>query len=323
MINKRKKVLILGGAGFIGKNLALHLEKQGYDVFCFDHNTCEYGQKITFIKGDFFHLEEVNSAIKGMDCVVHAISTVNPGNSNDKYMLGYQNDFLQTVKLCDVLLKERIKMVFISSGGTVYGDHPEGQPLVEDSYTEPINHYGNVKLCIENAMRSFDHQMEGHFLIARVSNPYGRGQNFHKGVGFIDAVLKNTIHNLPVEIWGDGENIRDYVYIDDVCGMIETIINYEGNINTFNVCSGVGTSQNQIIKIVQNLGYTPQVIYKEKRKVDVRSIILDNHRIMKIWKHNPIDIEEGIKKYSEYLQGLQTNAMEREIKGHERHGCNK
>lgn len=292
--------MVLGGAGFLGQNLCNYLANAGYDVYCFDIVCSNIHKNMHYIVGDFFD-DDLRSAIEGKDCIIHAISTVNPGNSNMTYMQGYERDFLQTIKLYDMLCGKNIKVIFLSFGGTVYGNH-EKQPVDENTLPHPINHYGNIKFSIENAMRAFNYQMYTHFIIARLSNPYGHGQDFHKGVGFIDAALKNTIRGLPVEIWGDGENIRDYVYIDDVCEMLECLIEYSGEEDTFNISTGIGMSQNGIIEILKEIGLSPEIVYKERRSVDVRKIILNNSKIQNIWKKKTISLESGIKMYYKYLE---------------------
>ncbi len=297
----KKKILILGGSGFLGNNLCGYLIKKDYEVYSYDRLFSVKQKKVHFIEGDFFDDARLEAAIKGMDCVIHAISTVNPGNSNELYMYGYSRELLQTIKLCNMLVGEKTKMVFLSSGGTVYGDHQK-QPIDESVLPRPINHYGNIKLCIENTMRTFNYQMGTQFIIARISNPYGPGQDFHKGVGFIDAVLKNTIEGLPVQIWGDGDNVRDYVYIDDVCKMLECLIRYCGNRETFNISSGKGYTQNAVIEILRGMGLSPKVIYKERRSVDVRKIILSNAQICSLWNGEPIGLVKGIELYYRYLR---------------------
>lgn len=297
----RKRVLVLGGSGFLGSNLCSHLTKKDYEVYSFDLSQPSKQRGVHFIGGDFFDDGILENAVKGMDCVVHAISVVNPGNSNEAYMHGYSRELVQTVKLCSMLACGHTKMIFLSSGGTVYGNHQK-QPIDEMVLPCPINHYGNIKLCIENTMRTFNYQKGTRFLIARVSNPYGPGQDFHKGVGFIDAVLKNTIQGIPVEIWGDGENVRDYVYINDVCEMLECLIKYVGDEDTFNVCSGKGYTQNAVIGILRKMELYPQVVYKESRSVDVRKIVLNNERIHKLWKKEPIGLEYGMKRYYQFLK---------------------
>lgn len=297
----KKRILIIGGSGFLGQNLGRYLVKRDYEVYSFDMMEPTNVENIHYIRGDFFNDQDLREAIEGKHCIVHAISTVNPGNSNVLYMQGYEKDFLQTVKLCDMLLHKKVKVIFLSSGGTIYGNH-SAQPISEEALPHPINHYGNIKLSIENVMRAFNYQMNTQFIIARVSNPYGRGQDYHKGVGFIDAALKNAIYDVPIEIWGDGENVRDYVYIDDVCEMLESLIEYRGDEDTFNISSGVGTSQNEVIQIIRQMGFTPKIVYKEKRSVDVRKIILNNTKIHEIWEKKPVSLENGMRRYCQYLQ---------------------
>ncbi len=296
-----KKVLILGGSGFIGINLSKFMSEMNYDVYSFDlRNPERCVPKVHYVIGDFFNDDDLREVIQDKDYIIHAISTLNPGNSNDCYVRGYEKDFLQTVKLCEMIIGSKTRLIFLSSGGTVYGQHAN-QPITEDVLPKPINHYGNIKLCMENTIRTFNYQRHIKMLIVRISNPYGVGQDFEKGVGFIDAVLKNSLSNTPITVWGDGENIRDYIYINDVCSMIINLLQYKGEYDTFNISSGIGVSQNQIIRLAEKMGLCPRVDYREGRSVDVRSIILDNHRIMNIYNNDILTIDKGMETYYKYL----------------------
>ena len=192
---KNMKILVLGGNGFIGKNLCKYISSMGHDVISFD---MDYGfresTKITYVKGDFFQDDDLIPYLKDVDVVFHAISTINPGNSNNKYMQGYTHDFLQSVKLCDLSKQYHFKIIYLSSGGTVYGFQTH-MPIDEETLAIPINHYGNLKLCIENTFRTFNKQFNTNVIIARIANPYGPGQDYSKGVGFIDAALKRAINH--------------------------------------------------------------------------------------------------------------------------------
>lgn len=298
------KILVLGGNGFIGKNLCTYISSMGHDVISFD---MDYGfresTKITYVKGDFFQDDDLIPYLKDVDVVFHAISTINPGNSNNKYMQGYTHDFLQSVKLCDLSKQYHFKIIYLSSGGTVYGFQTH-MPIDEETSAIPINHYGNLKLCIENTFRTFNKQFNTNVIIARIANPYGPGQDYSKGVGFIDAALKRAIHNQTIEIWGDGTVIRDYIYIDDVCHMLASLIYYEGKESVFNISSNSGVSQNEIIKIIHKMVPDISVKYLPARSVDVPAIILNNTKILSVCKEQCIEIEEGITKYYKYLQNL-------------------
>lgn len=298
-----KSVLIIGGNGFIGSNLSRHLADRGWKVTSFDIVMPPVTDpRVEYIMGDFFDDNVLANAIKGKEIIYHALSTVNPGNSNEKYMMGYGRDFIQTIKLFDMLKEQNAKLIFLSSGGTVYGVQEE-QPIKESASARPINHYGNVKLCIENTLRVFDIQAKSKMMIARISNPYGPGQDHNKGVGFIDAVIRKTLAGEPVEVWGDGEIIRDYIYIEDVCKMLGNLAEYEGEETVFNVSSATGTSQNEIINIVKEIDDSVSCVYKPGRSVDVRKIILDNSKIMSVSKVELMGIKDGIRSVYNYLKG--------------------
>lgn len=297
-----KKILVIGGNGFIGTNLVNHLVSKGNELYSFDIvEPKTKNPHVHYIQGDFFDDNVLSDVIKGKDVIFHALSTINPGNSNEKYMMGYGRDFIQTVKLFSMLQNTDTKLVFLSSGGTVYGNQ-EIQPIKENTVARPINHYGNVKLCIENTLRIFAIQAKSKMMIARISNPYGPGQDYSKGVGFIDAVIKKTLNNETVEVWGDGEVIRDYIYIDDVCEMLWAIANYEGDEHIFNVSSCVGTSQNEIIEIVKSIDSSVKYEYKPGRSVDAKKMVLDNTLIKGIYDNPLVSIEDGIRTLYDYCK---------------------
>lgn len=301
---KNKQILIIGGNGFIGRNLADYLINCGEEVFSFDIRNPEIeNPKVKYIIGNFFDDNDLKKALNNMDVVIHALSTLNPGNSNQEYLRGYTNDFLQSVKLFDLINEQNSKLIFLSSGGTVYGDQ-DVQPIKENVLPLPINHYGCLKLCIENVIRTFNIQKKANMKIARISNPYGPGQDYHKGVGFVDAAIKKTLNNEVIEIWGDGNIIRDYIYVKDVCKMIYAILNYDGNEDTFNVSSNEGISQNDVINELRKIGYNPQVNYMDKRSVDVSKIVLNNEKIKEIIEDEIIKFSDGISMYIDYLKDL-------------------
>lgn len=291
------KILILGGNGFLGSNLAQYLSHKGYSVTCFD---IVYPEKretgIQYVKGNFFDETDLIPYLKDAEVVFHAISTINPGNSNVKYMFAYSNDFLQSVKLAQFSKEYSFKLIYFSSGGTVYGNQ-EVQPIKENATSIPINHYGNIKLCIENTYRTFNRQIGTNIIIARIANPYGPGQDYTKGVGFIDATLKKAIHHEVLQVYGNGSVVRDYIYIDDVCKMLEQLISYSGSKEVFNLGTGVGVSQKEIIEIVKNITGSLSVQYLPSRSIDVPKIILDNSRMKGLIKFDCISVKDGIEKY--------------------------
>lgn len=300
-----KKYLVLGGNGFIGNNLCKYIADQGEEVFCFDRKKpVNSNPKVHYIQGDFFDEEFLKSMIEDFDVIFHAISTINPGNSNNKYLSGYGRDLVQTIKLCSWIKGSEKCLVFLSSGGTVYG-RQEIQPITEQALSTPINHYGNVKLSIENAMRIFGLQNSLNVKIARISNPYGPGQDYTEGVGFIDAALKRAMNKQVVEIYGNGKIVRDYIYITDVCYYLYHLAQYTGEEIVFNISSGVGTSQNEVIKYISDLGIDVSVQYKALRSVDVEKIVLDNTKITTIYGNHITSFKNGLEHYYKHLLEIQ------------------
>ncbi len=300
-MNKNCNVMILGGGGFIGSNLSAYLSRKSYNVSVFDMRAPENPVPgVRYMEGNFFDERSLDVLTEGQDIVIHALSTVTPGNSNRVYMRGYGGDFLQTIHLLDRLSQTRGKLLYLSSAGTVYGRYND-HPFREEDPLRPINHYGSVKVCVETAMRAFNEQQDTHFLSCRITNPYGPGQDYMKGVGFIDAVVKSVMNDQTLEVWGDGSVVRDYIYIDDVCHMLELLLHYEGKLQTFNISTGVGTSQNEIIALFEKLGLPVRVNYLSARTVDAKYNIASNDKIVAALGCTCCSIEEGVTRYLDYL----------------------
>ncbi len=298
-----KKILVLGGNGFICNNLIKHLNNSGNEVYSFDLIVPEKKiEGVTYIGGDFFDDALLKNIVKDMDVIYHGICTLNPGNSNEKYMRGYERDFLQTVKLCDMVRNNDTKLIFLSSGGTVYGKQSV-LPIHETALPEPINHYGNLKLTTENTLMVFGVQNNMDVVIARIANPYGPGQDYKKGVGFIDAAIRCALTNTTLTVWGDGNIIRDYIYIDDVCKSLCYVGLNPMKYRRINISNGVGYTQNEIISIVKQHIPSINVQYEHARKIDVEKVILDNKRLKKVYPFETVGIEMGISKYINYLRG--------------------
>lgn len=297
-----KRVVVLGGNGFIGSRLIDHLAAQDAEVVSFDLNPPQAPTSdIQYLIGDFFDTSQLLSAVEGADCIVHAVSTINPGTSQTQYLRGYTRDFAQTAVLCDYAWKHQQRLLFLSSGGTVYGQ--KDTPMKEDDPKCPINHYGSVKLCIETMMQTFM-QIGADFHIARIANPFGPGQDFEKGVGFVDAAVKCAINHVPLEIWGDGSIVRDYIFIDDVCHMLMDVMKNEGIYRIFNIGSGIGIGQMEIVQMLQKGIGQVEVRFLPRRTIDVPQVVLDTSRYRSQFMFRPRTFVEGLNSYVAWLRNM-------------------
>ena len=168
--------------------------------------------------------------------------------------------------------------------------------------THPINHYGIMKLSIEQICLMYNKVYGMDNLILRISNPYGIGQNPNKNLGAISVFVNKILNEDCIEIYGDGNIVRDYIYIDDVVNIIKKSIEYKSSdkiIPIFNVGSGIGTTLNELIELIgQIIHKKPNVKYIKSRQIDVTRNVLDMEKSIK--ELNIVinyDIKKGIYEY--------------------------
>lgn len=304
------KILVLGGGGFIGSSVVQALSQKGHQVAVFENPRVEPSPYIsgmpgvTWVQGNFLDKQDIHAALDGVDSVIHLISTTLPKTSNDNPVFDIESNLIGTLNLLH-MMKERgvSSIVFSSSGGTVYGI-PEHIPVSETHATNPIVSYGIVKLAIEKYLHLYKTMHGLKPVILRVSNPYGPRQNSGTAQGVIRAIIDSKLQNKPVEIWGDGSVVRDYLYISDVGSAFERATAYTGSDSVFNVSSGQGVSLNELLKIVGDVMGSPvECKYMEGRAYDVPVSILDNTKAESVlgWKPE-VPLREGIEKTIEWIR---------------------
>ncbi|RLJ73899.1 NAD-dependent epimerase/dehydratase family protein [Pedobacter alluvionis] len=297
------KCLVLGGGGFIGSNLVEGLLKFGYDVRVFDiknfskKNIQEFENRIEIVEGDFGNPIDVQRALDGIDYVYHLISTTIPSNSVLNPTYDIETNVLPTINLLQYCATSKIKkIVYISSGGTVYGI-PEKVPIAEGHNCNPISSYGIVKRTIESYFQLYKKNWGVDCCVFRLSNPYGERQNPTNVQGAMAVFSYKSIKNFDIEIWGDGEVIRDYIYIGDVVSALIKAISIETPEVIYNLGSGEGKSINDILNLIR-LYFNPQlkVKYLEARNFDVPVNILNISLLRKRFQWEPeMKLDQGIK----------------------------
>lgn len=306
----KMNIVIFGGAGFIGSSIVDRLLKDGHKLRIFErprvppYREFTSDEAVEWITGDLMSVADVGAAIAGMDVVLHLVSTTLPKNSNEDPIFDVQSNLVASLQLMSEMVRQKIsKIVFISSGGTVYGN-PIYLPIDENHPTNPSVSYGITKLAIEKYLLLFQNLYGIRALILRVANPYGERQRIETAQGAIGVFLNRAIRGEPIEIWGDGEIIRDYIHISDVAEAFAKAISYKGKQTTFNISSGKGVSLNDAIREIENvLDAKIDKSYMPGRSFDVPVSVLSNALAEKELGWTPaITLREGLVRTVRWIK---------------------
>lgn len=264
--------------------------------------------KVKIYYGDFTNkndLEKVFSENLDIFLVIHSLSTTDPAKSNDNMEYDIKSNLISSINLLELMKKYLIpKIYFFSSGGTVYGRNLP-KKVKEENEKNPICSYGIIKLTIEKYITLF-HQLYGlEYIIFRLSNPYGMYHNSDRQ-GLINVILKKILKKEIVEIWGDGEIVRDYIYIQDLVKIVSSFIESDIKNEIFNLGSGDGYSINQIIDIITNIVGPFELKYSMKRNFDIKNIVLNNEKIKTYYHYKLTPIHEGIMETYKWLKKMET-----------------
>jgi len=297
------RALVLGGGGFIGSHLVTALLGQGAHVRVLER---PYRQRshalpahpaLEWMEGDFGNTQDIHRALTDADVVFHLVSTTQPQSSNEDPAFDVSSNLLATLNLLEQLRKKKgTTLVFVSSGGTVYG-RPQQTPIPETHPTEPTCSYGIVKLAIEKYLALYRLLHGLDYRVLRVANPYGPGQEANRAQGAVGTFLSRVVNDESIEVWGDGSVVRDYLYISDTISALLLAARYRGAERIFNIGSGGGHSIREIISAIEDVtGKTAQVRYTAGRKFDVPVSVLDIKRAQNELGWQPgVHLNEGLR----------------------------
>lgn len=309
------KCLVLGGGGFIGSYIADRLIVEGNFVRIFErprvipYRSFMKEEKVEWLQGDFLNQTDVAAAVQGCEIVFHFISTTLPKSSNENSVYDVESNLVPTLQLLESAVRCGVrKVIFISSGGTIYGI-PIKLPIPETHASDPLVSYGVVKLAIEKYLHIY-YTMHGlEYSILRVANPFGERQRVNTSQGAVAVFLSKAIANDTIDVWGDGRVKRDFIYIHDVVDAFIKSIGHSGEPHVFNIGSGIERSINELLSEIEDLlGRPVRRRYLPSRKFDVPVSVLDICRAKDVlgWKPR-YSFREGLKRTLDWMRNTHKN----------------
>ncbi len=296
-------VVITGGAGFIGTALANALISDGFEPLVLD-TKARISAASSMLKGvstavlDFPNVKGISEHLCGAKGLYHLACTTNPSESMKSMVYDAETNIIPSLILFETAAKAGIKsVIFASSGGTIYGT-PQNLPVSEDEKKDPLCAYGVSKLTLERYLDLYGRIAGIKTISLRSGNPYGPFQLRGTAIGVIARYLSLVAVDKPLEVWGDGSIIRDYIWIEDVAKAFVLALQENFPAGAYNISSGSGLCINDIITLIfQITGKKVPLSYLPMRDFDVPNIVLDSSRFRKLtgWQPQTL-IEEGIQR---------------------------
>ncbi len=297
------KVLITGGAGFIGHNLAIRLKNKGFEVSVLDSLERSTGfaierlkeENIPVVRAGVKSTDVVKNALKGVDAVIHAAAYTDVSESMENPMLYLDNNALGTALVAEASLKTGVGLLIYLSSAAVYGD-PVGLPVDENHPTNPLSPYGLSKLMGEDVVKFFS-RLGLKYVVLRLFNVYGPGQNIAYA-GVITRFLERVLKGLPPVVYGDGEQTRDFIHVDDVSKAVELTLRLKCFNDVFNIGSGSPVRIRDLAGLVMRLNRVEgEPVYAASRPGDIKHSYSDISKARITLGFEPtIGLEEGLRR---------------------------
>jgi UDP-glucose 4-epimerase len=301
-------VLITGGAGFIGSSIAREYIKHGHSVVLVDDLWS--GRESNLPRNSIFYKLDIRSDQVNEICDEHKIELINhqAARGDVRQSLKIPEEYADVniiggLKLLEIARKKNMRgIIYSSTGGCVYGE-PEYVPTDEKHIVQPVDPYGTSKACFETYVQSYKRLYGLDYVIFRYPNVYGPRQNPFGEAGVISIFTSLMLKNNEVIINGDGNQERDYLYIDDVVNAnLHALEKLDSNI--YNLGTSIPTNVNEIFEKIKNIiGYKKDPIYGSIKDGEVTRSYLSYKKIKNNWSWSPsTSIDEGLKNTVKYIK---------------------
>jgi UDP-glucose 4-epimerase len=281
------------------------MQTPGIRLFLFGKNERSiFGDAVPYIQIDLTDKKQVTSSFAGIDLVYYLASTRVPATSWDKPSVEIEENLLPFINFMECLKDLDVKKVaFVSSAGTIYG--PSKEKVSEEAGKHPFSPHGITKLAMEYFLDYFRIRYNINFDIYRVSNVYGEGQDIKKGIGIINTFLEHIVRHRRLQVFGNGENVRNYLYVKDFADLISMSLNSDPSTSeVYNMASGDTLSINELVETMKRILHEDfDVVYTAARQSDNPVIRLDNSKLLRVcpdFKFTPL--EQGILKTYDHIR---------------------
>lgn len=312
-LEKNARILVTGGAGFIGSHLVEDLLRRGMQVNVIDNlssgklkNLPQQNESFQFFEGDVSDFELVKQAMEGCSAVVHLAAVASVQASVEQPRGTHQSNLVGTLSVCDAMLSRGIKRIVFASSASVYGSNGMDKPIPELTQKDPMTPYAIDKLASEQYLVFYRSTHEIEPVILRFFNIYGPRQDPSSPYsGVISIFCDRALKKLPITIYGDGEQTRDFVFVTDLVSILMTgLLTDNPPQDPVNIGMGKKTSLNQIIYELENiLDIKIDKTYSTVRPGDIRHSLADCTRLVQLgWSSETLTINAGLSSLIDSLQ---------------------
>tara|TARA_Y100001970_G_scaffold28313_3_gene34657 strand:- start:13430 stop:14368 length:939 start_codon:yes stop_codon:yes gene_type:complete len=306
-----QKALITGAAGFIGSNLTKKLLNNNVQVLAIDdfssgkQSNLPSKHKNLYVKEISILDDNLDNLLLDFrpDITYHLAAQISVSSSTKNPVYDAKVNIIGSINLLESIKTfNNHKFVYITSGGTVYGE-PKNLPALESYHAEPLSQYGASKYSVENYLGIYNRLYKTRYSILRLANVYGPNQDPHGEAGVVAIFIKAILSNSNFQIYGDGKDQRDYIYIDDVINAI-VLAGESNKYGPFNIGTGIGTSTNKIFSLIAKYcQFSKNPVYADPRIGDINKIILDITKAKEEINWSPkLSLDEGIRKTVEWFK---------------------
>lgn len=301
------RVLVTGGAGFIGSHVSRVLLEQGHQVTVLDNLSRGRRELVpelaAFVEADLADEAATEQALRGHEAVIHLANFLEVAVSVERPVAFAENNIVNSVRLLEAMRRAGVKRIVFSSSATVYGV-PKRLPLRED---DPLgvqaNPYGATKVAVETFLGVY-HQLHGFdCVLLRYFNPYGPNELCDPETHAVPSIVRAALEEKPIPLYWQGEQVRDYIYVEDLARAHADLLEAEG-LQVFNVGTDVGTKVTDVVETVSRILGRPLPIEDlGERPGDIAASYASSEKLREATGWRPqVELEEGLRRTIEHYR---------------------